>query len=395
MPACGVFGVLTHLKAPAPAPPPPTREDETENFRKRQIEDQELQNHQNGPSKRARLSNGYENGLEGAPAPKSPTAMDIDEPPQHSNGNAYPSPEQLPSPALVTVGPARGTQIDKVVDLTPTTNFVSLLGQSSGDSSSNSKNTVLLQCEFNPHDPALLAAAGTDALARIWTISPIAPDVDADGDVDPDVDAADVQMMDQSHEFISPPFDKILDDHGGVSKTTASLISWAPSGNLIAVASEPFEAEADARVEVWTTENSIAAFESFYPPVISILWNPDSTLLLALSPTQENTGTLIRVMNVLTQGSLEYRMPNHDLFNQSLEAAWTSSGDFVICGGDVLQAYTIADGAITLGRKYETREDHALSKVTFDLQSKLLATASDAGVIDVMTTFSLILYNVH
>jgi transducin (beta)-like 1 len=327
------------------------------------------------PAKRPRLSNGYENGLE--TAPKSP--MDVDEEAQNGNGNAYPSPEMLPSPIVATNGPEKGTQMGRVEDLTPQTTFLDL----HDDTSSASKNTVLLQCEWNPQDPTLLAASGTDALARLWTISSRATTADLD------------QQMDRDR--VSPPYSSLLEE-GSSSKTIATIIAWAPDGSCIAIASEPGDADA-ARVEIWTKEDtSIAKFEAFYPPVILLRWNNTSTLLLALSPSpldpqqpEGAQGTLVRIM-AMSGENIEYRLPNHDLNDQLLDATWTSNDEFVLCGGDLLQAFTCTDGVVTPSRKYEIQENYALSKATFDWHSRLLATASDTGKIHVslMTQFKLL-----
>lgn len=108
-PVSGFFGPLTLLQ-----PRPAIGEDDLENVRKRQIEEEQLQNQTNGPVKRPRLSNGYMNGNGVDSTPRSP--MDVDED-QNGDGNAYPSPEQLPSPVAATIGPERGTQVDKVSEL--------------------------------------------------------------------------------------------------------------------------------------------------------------------------------------------------------------------------------------------------------------------------------------
>jgi transducin (beta)-like 1 len=344
----GFFGPLTLPRRPAPAPA--IDEDDFENARKRQIEEEQIPI-QNGPAKRPRLINGYENGFEATP--KSP--MDVDEE-QNGDGNAYPSPEQLPSPVIVTNGPEKGTQVDKVSELTAETTFLDL----SDDSSS--RNTILLQCEFNPRDPTVLAAAGTDALARMWTFSRMPPDLDVHTD------------------RVSPPHHNLLGD-GLPPNTTATGLSWSSDGFSVAIASEPMEGET-ARIEVWNTDGtSIASFDSFESPVIHLRWNPSNTLLLALSP--EGQGTLITIMSPTTQDTLQHSLPGHILMDQLLDVAWTSNEEFVLCGGDMLRAFHCVDGAISPVRKYETREGHALSKVTFDWFSRLLATASDTGMIDV------------
>jgi hypothetical protein len=68
---------------------------------------------------------------------------------------------------------------------------------------------------------------------------------------------------------------------------------------------------------------------------------------------------------------------------QPLEAVWTTEEEFIVCGGDFLSLFTVSDGTIMRARKFETREDHRLSKVTYDRHSRLLATASEDGIIDV------------
>lgn len=344
----GFFGPLTLVRRQVPA----TDEDAFENARKHQIEEERV-SVQNGPAKRPRLDNGYENGFDSTP--KSP--MDVDEEPT-GDGNAYPSPEQLPSPIVITNGPEKGTQVDKVAELTAETTFLDL----SDDSPSG--NTILLQCEFNPRDPAILAAAGTDALARMWTFSRTPPDLD-----------------------VQPPHHNLLGD-GLPSNTTATGLSWSSDGLSVAIASESLEGET-ARVEVWNVDGTlIASFDAFESPVIHLRWNLSNTLLLALSP--EAQSTLITVMSPTTQDTLQLSLRGHNLMDQPLDAAWTSTDEFIVCGGDMLRAYTCVDGAISSVRKYETREGHALSKVVFDWPSRLLATASDTGMIDVSSDTFLV-----
>ena len=340
----GFFGPLTPPhRRPASAG---GDQDDFENVRKRQIEEEQVPS-QNGPAKRPRLSTGYENGFESTP--KSP--MDIDEEP-NGDGNAYPSPEQLPSPVvIVTNGPEKGTQVDKVSELTAETTFLDL------SDDGPTRNTILLQCEFNPRDPTILAAAGTDALARMWTFSRAPSDSD-----------------------VQPPHHNLLGE-GLPPHTTATGLSWSSDGLSVAISSEPVDGET-ARIEVWNIDGtSIAAFDAFESPVINLKWNISNTLLLALSP--ESRGTLITIMSPTTQDTLQLSLPGHVLIDQPLDAAWTSNDEFVLCGGDLLRAFHCAEGSVSPLRKYETRESHVLSKVAFDWPSRLLATASDTGMIDV------------
>lgn len=356
-PASGFFGPLT-----LPEPRPALDEDDLENVRKRQLELDQLQLQTNGPAKRPRLSNGYvPNGTGLDSTPRSP--MDLDED-QHAEGNAYPSPEQVPSPVPATLGPEQGTQIDKVSELATETTFLDL-----ADETAARHNAILLQCEWNPRDPTVLAAAGTDALARMWTFSRTGP-----------------TAADADHDMQGPrasPHHNLLDE-GAPQSTTITGLTWTSDGQHIAVASEALD-DGTAKIEAWNTDGmSVASFVAFESPIICLRWNPANTLLLALSPDAD--GALITVMSPATQDSVQTTLPRHSLVEQSLDAAWISNDEFVLCGGDLLQAFHCSAAGISPVRKYETREGHALSKVAFDWPSRLLATASDTGMIDVRST---------
>ncbi|KAF4615874.1 hypothetical protein G7Y89_g15241 [Cudoniella acicularis] len=346
----GFFGPLTPVSTAAEA----ADEDDFENARKRQIDNEPAQL-SNGPSaKRQRLSNGYENGFESIP-------MDLDED-ANADEHAYPSPEQLPSPVVATLGPEQGTQIDKVSELSTETVFLEL------SDDQTSRNAVLLQCEWNPRDPTILAAAGTDALARMWTLSRTV------GDTDPD---AQLKPVFQPHHNLLPG--------SALPTTLVTALTWSSDGAALALASEPLD-DGTSKIEFWTVEGTpYASFNTFESPIISLRWNPTNTACLSLSPEDGGRGTLISIMYPASDVIVRYSMPRHSLHDQSLDAAWTSHEDFVLCGGDVLQALHCVEGVISPTRKYETREGHALSKITFDWRSQLLATASDTGTIDVST----------
>jgi transducin (beta)-like 1 len=352
----GFFGPLTH-------PRPAIDEDDFDNVRKRHMDDDQHQNQNGASGKRLRLSNGYENGFDSTP--KSPMGMDIDDE-QNGDGNAYPSPEQVPSPAVVTTGPETGTQIEKVIELGSETTFLDI----SDDSSA--RNAVLLQCDFNPQDPTILAVAGTDALARMWTLScgSTATDLHSNN-------------MDTDHPSSQQPAYLSLLDEGSPSTTNVTSLSWTSDGKLIAVASEPTD-DNTAKVDIWTLEGTpISSFSGLEASVISLQWNPANTLLLVLSPILITGGVLITVWVPTTQESRQYSLAGVNGTEQDLVAVWISNEEFVLCGGDMLQAFHCREGVISPLRKYETREGHALSKVAFDSHSQLLATASDTGMIDV------------
>jgi len=336
-------------------PASPAAEEDFENARKRQIDSDQIQIQCGPPLKKPRLSNGYENGFE-------PTPMDVDDD-QNGDENAYPSPEQVPSPVVVTVGPEQGTQMDKVHELSTETTFLEL----SEDPSS--RNVVLLQCEFNPLDPTILAAAGTDALARMWTLSRMIPDSGSESPRKP--------VFASAHN--------LLDEHAP-SSTIATGLSWSSDGTYIAVSSDPLDDgnEGNSKVVFWDKNAaSFAEFNIFESPIICLRWNPANNACLAISPQDSGRGTLITVMFPNTHTLVSYPLPNHVLDEQPLDAAWTNNDEFFICGGDLLQAYHCAEGSLSQGRKYETREGDNLSRLTYDWPSRLIATASESGTIDV------------
>lgn len=356
----GFFGPLTPVSTTAAE----VDEDDFENARKRQIDNEQPQI-SNGPSaKRQRLSNGYENGNG-----FETTAMDLDDD-ANADEHAYPSPEQVPSPVVATVGPEQGTQIDKVSELSTETVFLEL----SDDQAS--RNAVLLQCEWNPRDPTILAAAGTDALARMWTLTRTA------AEADPGVGATPRESSRANSKPTFQPHHNLLP--GNATPTTlVTALTWSSDGAAIAVASEPLD-DGTSKIEFWTVEGaSYASFNAFESPVICLRWNPTNTACLSLSPENSGQGTLVSVMYPSADLLVKYSLPRHSLHDQPLDTAWTSDEDFVLCGGDLLQALHCTEGTISPTRKYETREGHALSKTSFDWRSQLLATASDTGTIDV------------
>jgi transducin (beta)-like 1 len=341
----GFFGPV------APLSPPVVKEDDYENARKRQVDQRQYQAQNGSPTKRPRLSNGYENGFESLP-------MDVDEPP-NGNGHAYPSPkevEQPPTP-IVTNGPEQGTQVDKVTELSSETTFLTLSDNPMSD------KPVLLHCAWNPRDPSILAAAGSDALARLWNISRVATMSDA---------------ADHVNGIIPPYLD--LTDNNTASNSTVGALCWTSDGTAVALASDSAD-EDSARITIWGVDGSLLqSYGGFEPPITFLQWNPSNKLLLALMP--EDEGTAITIFEPSTQAIVAHPLPPYRSVEHSFDATWINDQDFVICGGDVLSTFRW-DGKISLTNKFETREDHGLVNVTYDKYSRLLATSSEAGIIDV------------
>ncbi|KAL0783036.1 hypothetical protein CaCOL14_000942 [Colletotrichum acutatum] len=378
---------------------------EVENTRKRQFDSRPQQQHMvNGgsPSKRPRLSNGYES-TNGADAATDPMELDS----HGDNNHAYPSPlegEQAPTLTPRTDGPEQGTQVDKVEELATETTFLRLMpddsnsnagatnnardggapttltttaasagGPGASPSPANGENApILLRCEWNPKDPSILAAAGTDALARIWTISRSStmtptPAPEPNGHV----------------HGVHRPFHSLIDDETPKTATVGQL-AWNSGGTAIAIAIEHGDR---ASVHIWAKDGShVDKFDVSDPPVIKLRWSPSDAALLAIAPDNSNAngpgGALVTVYHSLTSNTLSYFLPNHDLLSWPLDAAWTSETEFLLTGGDVMLSLKCTETAIVPNKRLESREDDTFTQVVYDRRSKLSATASDKGILD-------------
>lgn len=355
----GIFGPLE-----TPASPPAFNDEEIENARKHQI-DEEPPQHQNGPpGKRQRLSNGYENEYE--------AVMDVDTD-LNGDGHAYPSPEQLPSPIVATNGPERGTQADRVIDLTPDTTFLNLSENTTAKVGNNS--TTVLQCEFHPQDPTILAAAGTDALARLWTFTRQAPDLEINSDG---------ELLESTKPTISTS--QTLLSPGSAPSTQIDAIAWASDGSVLLVASEQIEG-GNTRIDAWSSQGQhTTTSPGFESPIVTLKWNFSNSHYLSLSPsgvtTAQPQGTVIDVTST-DETSIRFFLADQNMAEVPLDAVWISDEEFVIGGGDFLRGYSCSGGAINEIKTYETRPDLVLVKLTYDWPSQLLATASVTGEIDV------------
>ncbi|KAI1318739.1 WD40 repeat-like protein [Xylariaceae sp. FL0255] len=350
---------------------------ELENTRKRQVDRQQPPLVNCSPAKRPRLNNGYENGVDAATTP-----MELDGQDTHhhtdNNNHAYPSPlegDQAPTPLPRTDGPEQGTQVDKVEELAMETTFIPL-SSSIDDGPISSPATalsrinsdsapVLLHCQWHPQDPSLLAAAGTDALARIWNISRGA--------------TADPTSDDHVNGFV-PDYHTLVDDDTP-PKATVTAMAWNWNGNAIAVATD---SESKARLTLWTPDGThIHHFEVAEPPIIKLKWNPGRTISAILAIAPDKGGALITVYIADTLNSYTYFLPQHDLNAEPLDAAWISETEFLLCGGELMMLLKCADGEITEFKKFQTREGDTLLQILFDPRSFLAATGSEKGFVDI------------
>ncbi|TGO29195.1 hypothetical protein BPAE_0018g00430 [Botrytis paeoniae] len=383
----GVFGPLEIANRTIPiitSPQVPLNNNEDlEIARKHQLEEESNSNsnsNSNGPpGKKPRLTNGYENGISNGTtngngssnyydSASTPMEIDVD---QNGDGHAYPSPEQLPSPVTATIGPERGTQSEKVTNLKTETLYLDLLDDNV------SKSTILYRCEWNPKLPNLLAAGGTESLARMWDLSSTVAD-HINGANNPNASG-------MNANGIVPPCIPLLQPLAP-QQTMVNEVTWSSDGNHILVSSE--EPDGTATVTVWTAKGQLLHTSSpMEGPVVSLKWNFSNTLFLTVSPiTLKGLSTPASTLTVTSMAdftTIQHTIPSMPIFESPLEGLWMSDEDFMAYGNEFLQIFRFADGKIKYLTKYEHRDDHRVTHATFDRESKLLATGSQSGMIDI------------
>ncbi|TQS35622.1 hypothetical protein Golomagni_03953 [Golovinomyces magnicellulatus] len=284
------------------------------------------------------------------------------------NGNndeqAYPSPKQMPTPQNTTSssGHEKGIQVEKVNDLTTETIFLELTDHP------ENQGTVLTHCAFHPRDPSVLVAAGSDALARIWSLKSLPSPVES-------------ETQSPGVPICAPH--RNLHDYNAPVTTQATAMSWDPLGNCLAIASQPSDTGL-ARLDFWNEDASLL-FTNFGidPPILNVEWNPSGTACLVISPRDDTADVSITVIYPALETVVRQTISSHNLIEQLLDVAWMSDDEFILCGGNLLQTFLCSAKTcnLTSGRKYEVPDGVSLSEVAYDPHSQLLATASDTGMI--------------
>jgi hypothetical protein len=168
-------------------------------------------------------------------------------------------------------------------------------------------------------------------------------------------------------------------DRSTPKSTTVTALTWASDGERIAIATD---AASQSVISVWGLDGTLEQeFEITDLPVIKLSWNPSNTALLAISP--DKNGAMVAVYDLARSAQHTYALPGYDIASSPLDAAWTSDNDVLLCGGEVLTALHCTDQGISQSRKFETRPEDSFRQVLFDWRSKLAATSSDKGNLDV------------
>lgn len=304
--------------------------------------------------------------------------MDLDgEHELDDEGQAYPSPAEVERPVtpIMTRGPEEGTQMDEVIELTGSTTFYNLT-----EDGNEATESILLHCAWNPKDPAILATAGTDALARLWTFSrgsspafpETAPHVNGNRNA-------------PHHPFVS------LVKTDDPTDLSVAAISWTSDGRTLALA---IESRSDNSAKLFMTDipgEDIQTLGSLEPGITCLRWNPQKNQLLALF-NDENEGSSVSLFSAQADGSLARNEIFHstrdfvgleERQHQILDALWVSESEFVICGEDVLRSFKCLDNQVLSSTKFDTREDHGIVTMVYDARSQMLATGTYGGIVDV------------
>ena len=360
----------TSIASTAPAAAPVQQSiEESDNTRKRQIDSKHQSLPNGSPVKKPRLSNGYDattaanNTADTAP----PTPMDIDSAAEAQH--AYPSPmerETALTPAPRTDGPEQSTQVVKTENLQEGTTFLRLSpAPSSGLVDSQQpghENPIVLHCEWNPQNPSVLAAAGTDTLARIWTISR----------------ASNEEAVTDHVNLSDKPYKDLIDEAVPPGSTVTAM-AWNPSGSNIALATE---SHSRGSVSIWAPDATLLLrYNIVEPPVFKLRWNPNGSSILGLSP--ENGGTMITLFSATSSKTVCHVLPEHDLTEHPLEAIWTTETEFLLCGGNLLAFFRVAGNDIVLDKNFNTNKAENFVTAQYDAVTKLIATANEGGAISV------------
>lgn len=332
------------------------------------------------PAKRPKLANANGNILENGPE-SATSPMDADH--HQSDNHAYPSPlegEQAPTPAPRTEGPDHATQTDKLDELEAKTTYLRLAHHgvsassvaptlTSDGSHRSTKSPVLLQCEWNPKDPSRLAAAGTDALARVWTVSRATIPEQVADHVDPGW----------------PSINLISDELPPSSRITA--FSWAPDGKHIAVATDDVS---KARIDLWNLDGKqVHHWDDFEGPIVKLRYNPLNHSILSISPSTTRASPdqpdswVVTVLPSVTATPVEYLLTGHDMYSDEPDVAWMNESEFVLCLRTKLIQLRLSADSIIQVKEFATRDGEPLTSVQYDQETGCIAAATSSGYIDV------------
>ncbi|KAI9804802.1 MAG: hypothetical protein M1825_001170 [Sarcosagium campestre] len=289
-------------------------------------------------------------------------------------------------------GSSAGTQVEKIPELASHTVTLDIEGRSA------------LSLAWNPTDATSLAAAGTEALARIWT----APSNRAnnqnntshkDGDDDgtskdhysannnvavhakdrPSVNGranGSANGVDIEANSLSLPRAINLqeDEHASM---LASALCWSPDGNYLAIGFCDEREAYDGHVIIWTKDGTfVSMLPTGQDTIMSLRWSPSGSHLLGICTTDE--GSKIVIWEPLSAEGLDCVTAKASLE----DASWLHDSSFVVVGASSLNIYRF-DGHANLLHVFDSPGRNHFRFVRPDAATGTIATATHESIIDI------------
>ncbi|KAL2040938.1 hypothetical protein N7G274_006396 [Stereocaulon virgatum] len=272
-----------------------------------------------------------------SPTEDGANGMDLDE---DADAPGSPTPEdQLIH--LLTNGPSRAVQSDKVNELGPQTSVLRVPDK-----------THVIHTAWNPKDPTILAVAG-EALCRVWYIPRTA------------------SFVDNQKSFVD-----ILDP---VYPSLVTTMAWNPTGEILAVATRDDTSDWVGAVSLWSkTGKALDELPAAQDTVLTLRWSPSGNQLLGITVSGASTSSLI-----LWDINSSQAMPPYQLPNTIRDAAWISNNQITICGHDIIASSLLEGGRIlALHTRPDPESQQTWSHICYDSRTHTIALAAeDAGIL--------------
>ena len=272
-----------------------------------------------------------------SPGEEGPTAsgMDMDE-----DVDAPASPTSVNAPLIQTLtnGESKGVQSDKVAELGPQTNILTV-----------SETSHVMHTAWNPKDPTILATSGK-ALCRLWYISRSA-------------------AFDDNHH---QSFVDLLD------ASYVSTMAWDSTGEILAVATRDNISDCTGAVSLWSkTGKALDELPAVQDMVLRLRWSPSSKQLLGITASGPATSSL-----ALWDIESSKAMPPHQVSTVITDAAWISNNQLTICGNNMIASSLLENKSIfALNPRSEPAAQHNWIHIRYDSRTHTTALATEESAV--------------
>ena len=293
-----------------------------------------------------------------SPADDGPTAngMDLDEDGE-GEGDAPGSPSSMNAPLIQTLtnGESKGVQSDKVAELGPQTNMLTV-----------SETSHVMHTAWNPKDPTILATSGK-ALCRLWYITRSA--------------SFDDNLNNRSYV-------DILDSSYG---SLVSTMAWDPSGEILAVATRDETSDWAGAVSLWSKSGkALDELPAVQDMVLKLRWSPSGKQLLGVTASGHATSSL-----VLWDINSSQAVPPYQLPTVITDAVWITDDRLTICGDNMIAScFLEIHGISSLETHSSPEAQQNWIHIRYDSWTETIALASEdtatLGLIDSSNTLRTI-----